>query len=380
MAMLATLVCLASLASPPFLNARSDLAARVEARLRALHSAGTFPGMTAAYILPNGESAEFAVGMADPETKTPMKPADRMFSGSIGKTYVSALAMRLVKDGKLDLDAPISRFLASKSYFDRIPNARQITVRHLMNHTSGIREQVLNPEFLKAMRENPDRTFSADDLATYVLDTSALFEPGKGWSYADTNYNLLGLILEEILKKPVFDEIATTVLKPLALKRTTPSDSRSPRGLVQGHSMPNSPFGFSGPVMKDGKYPFNPQMEYCGGGFVSNSLDLARWAKALYEGRAFDSLLLSELLKGEKANTGPNEKYGLGVQIRPSDWGDSWGHSGWFPGYLSDMAYFPKKRFSVAVQFNTDHMATLKMRPYRYVLEIAKLVEPEIQY
>ncbi len=351
---------------------------RVENRLKELHAAGEFPGMTAAYVLPNGEFAQVGVGLADLDAKTPMRASDRMFSGSIGKTYVAALAMRLVKEGKLGLDDPISKHLGGKSYFDRIPNAKLLTVRHLMNHTSGIAEHVLNPAFLKAMKDDPDRKFTPDQLAEYALDTKPLFEPGKGWSYADTNYNFLGLILEAVTGKPLFETIDRQILGPLQLKQTTPSDSRTPEGLIQGHSMPNSPFGFTGPVLKEGKYPFNPQMEYGGGGFVSNSLDLALWAKALYEGKAFDSGLLADVLKGEKANTGRDETYGLGVQIRPSEWGETWGHSGWFPGYLSEMVYFPHRKFSVAVQFNTDHMAKLKMRPYRFALEVAKLVDSEL--
>jgi D-alanyl-D-alanine carboxypeptidase len=351
---------------------------RVEAKLKELHAAADFPGMTAAFVLPSGDFVQLGIGLADAQAKTPMRASDRMFSGSIGKTYVAALAMQLVKEAKLNLDDPLSKHLGSKPYFDRIPNARSLIVRHLMNHTSGISEHVLNPAFLKAMKDDPDRTFTPDQLAEYALDAKPLFEAGKGWSYADTNFNFLGLVIESVTGKPIFKEIESRLLGPLQLRQTTPSDGRTPRGLIQGHSMPNSPFGFSGPVIKEGKYPFNPQMEYCGGGFVSTSLDLALWAKALFEGKAFDLALMPEMLTGEKANTGPNERYGLGVQIRPSEWGETLGHSGWFPGYLSDMAYFPHRKFSVAVQFNTDHMARLKLRPYRFLLEIAKLIEAEL--
>lgn len=361
-----------------FLAPPNDVVAQVDAKVKELHAAAEFPGATAAYVLPDGTAHEFAVGFVDLEAKVPMKPSSRMFSGSIGKTWVAARALQLAGEGRLDLDAPVSKYIGSKPYFDRIPNAKLLTTRHLLNHSSGIREHVLNPAFLKAIKDEPDKTFTPDELAAFALDTAPLFEPGKGWSYADTNFNFVGLIIEQVTGKPFFDEADALFLKKLGLSRTTPSNTRKPQDLAQGYSMPNSPFGMSGPLVKDGVYPFHPQMEYCGGGFVGNALDLAKWAKVLFEGKAFDTKYLSEATTGLKANTGPNEEYGLGVQIRPSEWGKTWGHSGWFPGYLSDMAYFPHKRFSVAVQFNTDHMAKIKRRPYAFLMEIARIVEKSI--
>ncbi|HRK21007.1 MAG TPA: serine hydrolase domain-containing protein [Fimbriimonadaceae bacterium] len=356
----------------------NDLAAQVDTKIKELHAAAEFPGATVAFVLPDGSAHEFAVGFADVEAKTAMRPSSRMFSGSIRKTWVAARALQLVGEGKLDLDAPISKYIGAKPYFDRIPNAKTLTTRHLLNHTSGIREHVLNPNFLETIRKDPDKTLTPDELADFALETAPLFEPGKGWSYADTNFNFVGLILEQITGKPFFDEADALFLKKLGLSRTSPSNSRRISDLAQGYSMPNSPFGLTGPLLKDGVYPFQPQMEYCGGGFVGNALDLAKWAKLLFEGKAYDAKYIGEATTGLKANTGPNEEYGLGVQIRPSEWGKTWGHSGWFPGYLSDMAYFPHKRFSVAVQFNTDHMAKIKRRPYAFLMEIARIVEKSI--
>ena len=354
-----------------------EIQARVQKRLEELHAAAEFPGATVGFVLPDGKTGECAVGFSDLEANTAMKPHSRMFAGSIGKTFVASVLFQLIQEKKVNLDDPLSKHLGSKPYFDRIPNAKLLTIRHLMNHTSGIREHVLNPAFLKAANDNPDRTFTGDELASYALNTAPLFEPGKGWSYADTNYIFVGLVIEQVTGSTVYEEAIQRLLKPLKLERTEPQVGRTFKDLAIGYSMPNSPFGFKDRVqLPDGKYPFNAQMEWCGGGFISNALDLAKWAKAMFEGKAYGKDLLAQVLDGQKANTGPNEKYGLGVQIRPSEWGETYGHSGWFPGYLSDMAYIPSKKIAVAVQFNTDHGAKIKRRTYGFLLEMAKAIVP----
>ena len=155
---------------------------------------------------------------------------------------------------------------------------------------------------------------------------------------------------------------------------TSPSTSRVLDGLVPGYSGKGSPFGIEGPSIRDGKVIFNPQCEWAGGGFVSTSEDLARWARMLYGGDILQKKSLEMLEVGVPAKTGPGDRYGLGVQIRKSDWGTSLGHGGWFPGYLSEMEYFPSRRLAVAVQFNTDDMRSLGKDLRFFVAEVARAI------
>ncbi|MGH9768604.1 MAG: serine hydrolase domain-containing protein, partial [Blastocatellia bacterium] len=303
-----------------------------------------------------------------------MKPADRMLAGSIGKTYVSAVALQLVEEGKLSLDDKIEKWLGKEPWFDRLPNARQITLRTLMNHTSGIPEHVLNKDFIRTLREQPDKTWKPEELVAFILDSKPLFEPGKGWGYADTNYILVGMIFERVSGKTVYGEVARRILKPFKLKETAPSDSRVIPGLITGYVSPKSPFGFEGRTIVDGKFVINPQMEWCGGGFASTAEDLAKWAKGLYEGKVLRQATVEQLLDAVPAKTGPGHKYGLGAQVRQTDWGVTYGHGGWFPGYLSEVEYFPKHRMAIAVQFNTDNFGQLKRNTHGYVLEMARIV------
>lgn len=381
-------------AGPPvllFANARdrtadvelSPLRASLQAKLNELHKAASFPGATIGFVLPDGRSGSVSTGIADVEGHLALKSADRMLAGSIGKTYVSAVMLQLFQEGKINLDSKIERWFGGDAWFTRLPNAKDITLRMLMNHSSGIPEHVLNKDFIAAIRKDPDRVWKPEELIAYVLDAKPLFAAGQGWSYADTNYILVGMIFERVTKRTVYGEVERRILKPLRLERTIPSDRRVLPEVITGYSMPNSPFGFEGRVIRDGKFVINPQMEWTGGGFASTAEDLARWAKLLYEGKVLKKEALEQMLTGvaatEGRGSGAGNKYGLAVQIRPSEWGVSYGHGGWFPGYISEVEYFPKHRIAVAVQFNTDASRTLKNGPRAYIADAMRIIVGEIE-
>ena len=253
----------------------------------------------------------------------------------------------------------------------------------LMNHSSGIPEHVLNKDFIAAMRKDPDRIWKPEELIAYILDAKPLFAAGQGWSYADTNYILVGMIFERVTKRTVYGEVARRILKPFKLERTIPSDRRALPDLITGYSMPNSPFGFEGRVIIDGKFIINPQMEWTGGGFASTAEDLARWAKLLYEGKVLKKETLDQMLTGvaatEGRGSGAGNKYGLAVQIRPSEWGVSYGHGGWFPGYRSEMEYFPQRKIAVAIQFNTDDARAINKGLRAYIGDAMRILIGEIE-
>jgi D-alanyl-D-alanine carboxypeptidase len=359
---------------PIWKSGYKDLIAKLQGKFLELRSQTQFPGANVGVVMPDGRSMSVSVGYADLEAGTGMLPQHRMLAGSIGKTFVSAVTLQLVEGRKLGLDDKIETWLGKEPWFDRLPNARSITLRMLMNHSSGIPEHVLNPDFLKTLREQPDKVWKPEELVAYILDARPLFEAGQGWSYADTNYILVGMIFERVTGKTVYGEVDRRILKPLKLKETSPSDSRVIAGLIPGYVAVGSPFGFEGRTIKDGKFVINPQMEWCGGGFVSTAEDLAKWAKALYEGKLLRPFTLNWLLDAVPARTGPGDKYGLGVQVRETPWGVSYGHGGWFPGYLSEVEYFPKHKIALAVQFNTDDLKKLKRHPRGYLDEAARIV------
>jgi D-alanyl-D-alanine carboxypeptidase len=353
----------------------ASLRRQLQERLNAWHAAATFPGATVGIALAEGTAFGMAVGFSDKERKTPMKPTDRMLQGSVGKTYVAAVALQLVGEKRLALDDRIEKHLGGERWFPRLPNGRDITVRMLLNHTSGLVRYEFNDRFLRDLTTNPDRIWKPAELVAYLLDTKPPFEAGKSWDYSDTNYIVLGMIIERVTGSTYYAEARKRLLEPLKLRDTVPSDRRVIPGLVQGYAGPNNPFGGTDAMIgSDGKFAINPQFEWCGGGMASTAEDLARWAKALYEGKAFPPALLEEMKNGVPARLGPGAKYGLGVILRPTPLGETLGHSGFFPGYLTEMMYLPAHRVAVAVQVNTSVPRTTGKPLGQVVVELAEIV------
>jgi D-alanyl-D-alanine carboxypeptidase len=346
----------------------------LQAKFEELHKGGSFPGGTAAVALPNGSVIGLAVGLSDRTARTPMKVTDRLLLGSVGKTYVSAVALQLVHEGKIGLRDPIVKYFGTEAWLKRIAYSDRITVRQLMTHTSGLVRYELNPKFTADLSANPDKVWSPEDRLSYLFDAQPPFAPGEGWEYSDTSYIVLGMIIERAGAAPYYDQLRTRILRKHGLNDTIPVESRTVPGLVQGYAGANNPFGGSDEMIKDGKFAVNPQFEWTGGGLAVTATDLARWATLLYEGKVIDPSLMDDLLDGVPAKLGPETKYGLGVIIRPTPFGTTFGHSGFMPGYQTDVMYFPQLKSSIAVQVNSS-AARSTGRPLRgFLTDFAQIV------
>lgn len=347
---------------------------QLQEKLNAWHAAAKFPGATVGFVLPDGKSFGLAVGFSDLSARRAMTTDDLMLQGSVGKTYVAAVALQLVHEDKLGLDDKIERWLGREKWFARLPNARDITVRMLMNHTSGLVRYEFKEQFKIDLTRQPDKVWRPEELIAYLLDTAAPFPAGKGWVYSDTNYIVLGMIIERATGSTYYRELDKRILGPLNLRQTVASNARSIKGLAQGYAGQNNPFGHSDAMIAGGAMVINPQFEWTGGGLASTSTDLARWAGMLYEGRAFEPSLMKEMLAGVPAELGPEAKYGLGVIIRPTSLGLSYGHSGFFPGYVTDVMYFPQSRLTVAVQVNTSVPRATGKPLSQVIVELAEII------
>lgn len=335
-------------------------------KLDSLRSSYGIPGLIAAWSGRDGEVTAVALGtvgpddVSPPEGAAPMPAAGRMLAGSIGKSFVAATTLSLAADGVVGLDEPVARWIGERPWFGRLTHGDRITLRHLLTHSSGLADHVHDPDFVPlwaAHRRAGGAPPTPDTLIGLVAGDAPHFEPGEGWSYSDTGYLIVGLVVEAATGRPLFDEVDRRLLEPLGLAATSPADSRELAGLVPGWVDPSTPLGLPrATVTEAGAMVWHPGVEGAGGGLVSHPADLARWGHALFTGKALASPYLHELHQAVPMESGSRtELYGAGIAIRRGGpHGPVLGHAGSIPGYLSTLRHYPRYGVTLALQINTD--------------------------
>ena len=322
---------------------------RLQFKLDSLRAIGNFPGLSISIVDEDNTIKTFVSGFSDLEKKIPLSAKHLLMQGSVGKTYVAAIAIMLIKNGKLSLDEKVSSYLSGYSWFSRVPNASSITVRQIMNHISGVMRYEFKPDFINDLNALPTRTWKPEELIKYVLDEKASSTAGEGWEYSDTNYILLGMIIEQLTGTKYYELLRERILQPYELINTKPTERNLLPGIAQSYAGKENEFKLNEKVINDdGLFVIIPQFEWTGGGIYSNTEDLAKWGKLLYEGKVIDTTLM--LKDAVVAKLGHDTKYGLGVIIRKTPQGVAYGHSGFFPGYLTELLYFPDRKLCIALQ------------------------------
>ncbi len=358
------------------------LTQRLQTQLDEIVKDEKFPGATMAVVLSNQHMIELASGFSDYEESIKMKPRDRMLGGSTGKTFVSAIALQLVSEGKLELDRLASEYLTSDSdraWFAKLPNAKTMTIRSLMNHTSGLPRYLFQPECLDDVKKHPLKQRSPQQGLSFLAGVTATNAVGKGWSYSDANYLVLGLIIEKVTGREFYGLAREKLLEPLHLSETVPSNQPKIEGLIPGQIGSVNFFNLPKKTVVDGTYVMNPDFEWCGGGFATNSGDLARWLHSLHSGSVLDETSHRQLVTPVDLQTGRSAEYGygLGSFIWKTDQGMFYGHAGIMPGYLTQIEYSREYKFAIALQTNTDQ--GLGRRHHLLVQNLATTIIDEIK-
>ena len=329
----------------------------LQLKLDSLTKNKVIPGATISVRFGAGTNISLASGLADIESKISMKPDALMFSGSVGKTYVSAVVLKLYEKGFIDLKAKAIDYLKDETWFFKVPNAKEFTVEMLMNHTAGIPEYVYHKELWEQIKQNPDKEWTVEERLSFIYKEPASNDPGKAWAYADAHYLVLGLIIEKVTAKTYYQVLTELILKPYHLKNTFPSDTREIPGLVTaGYTQLTEDFLLPHKVVNDNKYAFNPQLEWTGGGLASTVSDLTKWISKLYNGDVLKPESSKLMLTPAPFPTTlfENAKYGLGCFIGETNGITYYGHTGFVPGYITYVQYLPKYDISFAFQFNDD--------------------------
>ena len=330
---------------------RAIPAAELQLRLEGIRARAGIPGVSVTILWPDGRYWTGVSGLADVAKAREVAPDTAFSVASVSKTFTAALILQLVEEGKLKLDEPALPYLAG------VKIDPKITVRQLLDHTSGLYDYFLNARIDRALRTDPDRAWTATDALRYVRKPYS--KPGKAFAYSNTNYLLLGLLAERVTGRSMAVEIRRRFLRPLELDATWYQAAERPRTAVAhgyrfaGTSRTARPIDLS-----DGTdvLPFRSVITASGaaGSIAASSHDLARWAQALYGGEVLEPGSLDAMLAGAAANTPlrPRIPYGLGVQeIVVGRW-PSYGHSGRFLGFRASMRYLPQMGVSIAVLTN----------------------------
>lgn len=273
-------------------------------------------------------------GLADREKKKPMQPTDRFRIASLTKMFVAVVCLQLVEDGQLDLDDAIATWLP-KEVSDRISNSKQITIRQLLNHTSGLPDPY-SDAFKQAVTANPTHKWQAKEVLEYAEGRGAA-APRGSFFYSNANYLLLELIVEKATGNSLTTEIRQRITEPLELNDTfMEAHEPIPGGFIQGYQDWNADGtaeNVTQPLLNDG-------LGLGDGGLVSSAPDLARFVRLLFSN---GELLRSETLEKMMTLVESDKRggYGLGMTYTPTLWGEAWGHSGKTTGFRSDIMYLP---------------------------------------
>jgi D-alanyl-D-alanine carboxypeptidase len=273
-----------------------------------------------------GRELRVASGLADVRTGLPMRALDRFRAGSLTKTYVATVVLQLAGEGKLSLGDTVERWLPGL-----LPDGDKITIRQLLNHSSGVPEFDQDPRVLKPyLSGNLRYHWSPQALVSIAISHKRLFAPGVRYSYSNTDYLLVGLIVEAATGRSLAAELGRRIFVPLNLKMTS---FQTRPGLVAPYA--HGYYVFDTPPATDisrlSPYP------WAAGAIVANAADIATFYRALLRGKLLHAEELREMTTTlpEGSNTDlPGSRYGLGLESLPLPCGRAWGHGGNFPGYL----------------------------------------------
>lgn len=329
------------------------------------------PGGTMAVLTSDGALWSTASGHADRTTRAPMTP-DLLFRlGSNTKTFVATEVLRLAQAGVIDLDAPITQYLGQEigAYLTVYANS-PATVRQVLNHTSGFFNFTVDAEWGEAFITDPTRRYFPQELlliANRNVDPSAVPGPGN-FSYSNTNYVLLGLLIGKYGPLTYEDAMRANVLAPLALTGTlVPSigDAGLPPGSTRGYWEDTETGLLHDVSVKD------PSTVWSSGDMIGDAAELALWGKALGEGTLLSPAMQAQRL--QYVTMSPTLEYGLGI-VRDR-WANLVGHQGGIIGYTTQVYYSPDEGASLAFLYNR----TLAMPDYSAVMtyDALKLLWPE---
>ncbi|WP_268624719.1 serine hydrolase domain-containing protein [Paenibacillus alvei] len=305
-----------------------------------------YPGILAK-TSESGKTWSYAVGIADLRTNKPMKTDFRFRIGSVTKTFTATVVLQLAGENRLNLDDSIEKWLPSVIQGNGY-DGNQITIRQILNHTSGIAEYSRSKEFDLM---DTKKSYAAEELVKMGISLPPDFAPGKGWSYSNTGYVLLGILIEKVTGNSYAEEIENRIIEPLELSDTfLPGNStvipgtKHPRGYIQ-LDRASEP--------KDVTY-YNPSMGQSAGEMISTADDLNKFFSYLLGGKLLKDQQLKQMLTTVPTGTEGIDGFGLGIyETKLPNGVLIWGHTGGIPGFDTFAGGTHGGRHTLAISLNS---------------------------
>ncbi|MFF1709677.1 serine hydrolase domain-containing protein [Streptomyces sp. NPDC058268] len=320
---------LGALAPPAVSAARPDTVDTVQQGLNGLVHTDGLPAALAGVKDGEGRKGHtrnYTAGVGDLATGSKVPRDGRVRIGSNTKTFTAVLVLQLVAEGKIDLDTSVDTYLPGLVRGENIDGGR-ITVRHLLQQTSGL------PNYSKYLDE--PRYFAPRELVDIALQHKGEFDPGKKWEYSNTNYVLAGLIVEQVTRHSLADELDRRIIKRIGLRHTYFPDRRDTT--IRG-SHPHGYYRDAADAPLQDITEIDPSWGWAAGQLISTNSDLNRFYSELLGGGLLPEAQLAQMRGSTlpaEGTFGPGARYGLGIVSKPLPCGDGlyWGHGGSFPGY-----------------------------------------------
>lgn len=338
----------ASLVSTPSINSpvsstNDKLAGKLQATLDKTVKNNNIPGATVGIISTQGTWFG-ASGVSSLETKTAMRPQDKFPIGSTTKPFTAVTVLKLAEEKKLSLEDTLDKWLPA-SILDNIPDSKSITIRQLLNGTSGIYDIAYGDDspLEQEIPKNPTKQWTPEELVAYAYGKPRFAEELQGitctpkYCYPNTGMILAGMIVEKATGSTFADVLRSRILNPLGMNNTffAPQEQIG-RGYVNGY------LDYDNNGTLDNVTGVNLSFASTTGGIVSNTQDLTRFATALFGGELLSADSLNQMLDFQDIGVGDSLKYGLGlVSTEFEGIGKAWGHNGSVTGYGSQWWYFP---------------------------------------
>jgi CubicO group peptidase (beta-lactamase class C family) len=294
------------------------------------------PGLSLAVVKVGKVQKSAAYGLANVETALPVRPETIFQIQSITKTFTASGVMLLVEQGKLGLDDKLTKYL------EDLPESwNAVTIRHLLTHTSGIKDFINEPTV--DMRKDLEPRDVIESLRERPLN----FPTGEKYAYCNTGYHLLAMVIQKVTGKFWSDYLQETILDPLEMNDT--------RVISWSDVITNRAAGYLwvDGKLKNGRYIAPTILGYAGGGFRSTALDLAKWDAALYSAKILKRATLEQMWTPGKLNNGSDTGYGLGWGIGKHRGHRLISHTGsHMTGFKSALARFVDDQLTVIVLTN----------------------------